>query len=445
MNPDTDRFWRLISLCHTVMSEMKNNKLEYMAQSPDEAALVGAARNFGYVFKSRTPDSIMIEVMGVEETYELKCILDFNNYRKRMSVLVKKDGKVTLYCKGADTMIFERISKSSAAELEAITQSHLDKFANDGLRTLCLAYKEVDVDYFEDWSRRYEQASILMKDRQETLNNLIAANIKIWVLTGDKQETAINIGYSCRLLTVDLKEVFVVDGKTLEDVRKQLEAIIVQLNEPSTSNARDGRVTSVHFQEPDKNSDLLVKKTTYGSCSTMLDGGDLQGYGLVINGQSLTFALEPQLSKLLFTVGCACRAVICCRVTPLQKALVVELVKNNRDAVTLAIGDGANDVSMIKTAHIGVGVSGQEGMQAVLASDFSIAQFRYLEKLLLVHGRWSYLRMAKFLQYFFYKNFAFTTVYDPLFIAFYNLFFTSLPVLGVGIFDQDVDEKYSLK
>lgn len=125
--------------------------------------------------------------------------------------------------------------------------------------------------------------------------------------------------------------------------------------------------------------------------------------------------------------------MICCRVTPLQKALVVELIKRAKNAVTLAIGDGANDVSMIKgeflastpdwafpsnllltlllalvAAHIGVGISGQEGLQAVLSSDYAIAQFCYLERLLLVHGRWSYYRMCKFLRYFFYKNFAFT-------------------------------------
>lgn len=109
--------------------------------------------------------------------------------------------------------------------------------------------------------------------------------------------------------------------------------------------------------------------------------------------------------------ACACKAVICCRVTPLQKAQVVELVKKYKKAVTLAIGDGANDVSMIKTAHIGVGISGQEGIQAVLASDYSFSQFKFLQRLLLVHGRWSYLRMCKFLCYFFYKNFAFTMVH----------------------------------
>jgi len=152
--------------------------------------------------------------------------------------------------------------------------------------------------------------------------------------------------------------------------------------------------------------------------------------------------------------------VICCRVTPLQKALVVQLVKNNLNAVTLAIGDGANDVSMIKAAHIGVGISGQEGMQAVLASDFSFAQFKYLQRLLLVHGRWSYFRMSKFLNYFFYKNFAFTlcqlwyafytgfsaqTLYDAWFISFYNVFFTSAPIVFLAVLDQDVSEKSCLK
>ncbi|KFW90488.1 putative phospholipid-transporting ATPase ID, partial [Phalacrocorax carbo] len=161
--------------------------------------------------------------------------------------------------------------------------------------------------------------------------------------------------------------------------------------------------------------------------------------------------LEGNLEMELVRTACMCKVVICCRVTPLQKAQVVELVKKYKKAVTLAIGDGANDVSMIKTAHIGVGISGQEGMQAVLSSDFSFAQFRYLQRLLLVHGRWSYIRMCKFLKYFFYKNFAFTllhfwygffcgfsaqTVYDEWFITLYNLVYTSLPVLGMSLFDQ---------
>ncbi|CAF2402588.1 unnamed protein product [Rotaria sp. Silwood2] len=150
-------------------------------------------------------------------------------------------------------------------------------------------------------------------------------------------------------------------------------------------------------------------------------------------------------------LGTTCKAVVCCRVTLLQKAQVVELVMQNENKITLAIGgDGANDVSMIQKAHIGVGISGQEGRQAVLASDYSFGQFRFLERLLSGHVRWSYLRISKFLRYFFYKNFAFTlchfwfgffsgfsaqTIYDPFFVATYNVFFSSLPVLASGVFD----------
>lgn len=152
------------------------------------------------------------------------------------------------------------------------------------------------------------------------------------------------------------------------------------------------------------------------------------GFAIVVNGHSLVHCLAPDLEAKFLDIASQCKAVICCRVTPLQKALVVDLIKRTKNAVTLAIGDGANDVSMVKgrgwyssfwsankietsfiiAAHIGVGISGKEGMQAVLASDYSIAQFKYLERLLLVHGRWSYYRISKFLKYFFYKNFAFT-------------------------------------
>lgn len=119
---------------------------------------------------------------------------------------------------------------------------------------------------------------------------------------------------------------------------------------------------------------------------------------------------QAEVEDLFVEVSTVCSAVVCCRVSPLQKSQVVRLIKRRKKAITLAIGDGANDVSMIKAAHVGVGISGLEGRQAVMASDFSIAQFRFLERLLLVHGRWSYVRMCSFLGYFFYKNFVFTLV-----------------------------------
>lgn len=124
---DTDchNFFRLLALCHTVMSDERDGTLEYQAQSPDEAALVSAARTFGFVFKERAPNSITIEVMGRTEVYELLCILDFNNVRKRMSVILRKDGQLRLYCKGADSVIYERLKPGSDSTKQR-TQEHLN-------------------------------------------------------------------------------------------------------------------------------------------------------------------------------------------------------------------------------------------------------------------------------------------------------------------------------
>ncbi|XP_043584122.1 phospholipid-transporting ATPase ID isoform X2 [Bombus pyrosoma] len=484
-NEDVHSFFRLLALCHTVMPEEKNGKLEYQAQSPDEAALVSAARNFGFVFKERSPNSITIEVMGKREIYELLCILDFNNVRKRMSVILRKDGHLRLYCKGADNVIYERLKKGSE-DITSKTLEHLNKFAGEGLRTLCLSVRDLDEQFFNDWKQRHQEAAMSQENRDDkldaiyeeiekdmtllgataiedklqdgvpqTIANLALAGIKIWVLTGDKQETAINIGYSCQLLTDDLTDVFIVDSTTYDGVENQLSRYLETIK--TTSGHQNRPTLSVVTFRWDKESD-----TEYNPSRDEQDEHEMEqatGFAVVINGHSLVHALHPQLEQLFLDVSSQCKAVICCRVTPLQKAMVVELIKKNKNAVTLAIGDGANDVSMIKTAHIGVGISGQEGLQAVLASDYSIGQFRFLERLLLVHGRWSYYRMSKFLRYFFYKNFAFTlchiwfaffcgfsaqTVFDPMYISVYNLFYTSLPVMAVGIFDQDVNDKNSL-
>ncbi|XP_040157172.1 phospholipid-transporting ATPase ID-like isoform X6 [Anopheles arabiensis] len=542
-------FFRLLALCHTVMAEEKNGKLDYQAQSPDEAALVSAARNFGFVFKSRAPNSITIEVMGRTEEYELLSILDFNNVRKRMSVVLRRNNSIILYCKGADSVIYDRLGPNQH-DLKARTQEHLNKFAGEGLRTLVLAERRLTKEFYESWLVRQREAALSLDGREDklgaiyeeiecdmqlvgvtaiedklqdgvpqTIANLQLAGIKIWVLTGDKQETAINIGYSCQLLTDDMVDVFVIDGITKSEVEQQLRkymdslrivntyhpANVQKANQAHSQTVGGGGTASetsavtangahssssgpmVDIQNTSPPSVSVVtfrwdnrhKYTSIGgseeapdsvNCSNYSDGfekgeptltdiDENTGVALVINGHSLVHCLTSELESKFLEIASHCKAVICCRVTPLQKAMVVELIKRAKNAVTLAIGDGANDVSMIKAAHIGVGISGQEGMQAVLASDYSIAQFKFLERLLLVHGRWSYYRMCKFLRYFFYKNFAFTlchfwyaffcgfsaqTVFDPMFISVYNLFYTSLPVLALGIFEQDVSDKSSV-
>lgn len=118
-------FFRLLAICHTVMPELRDGRLEYQAQSPDESALVSAARNFGFVFRSRTPNTITIEVRGRAEEYELLSILDFNNVRKRMSVILRRHGKLVLYCKGADNVIYDRLGHNQY-DIKMRTQEHLN-------------------------------------------------------------------------------------------------------------------------------------------------------------------------------------------------------------------------------------------------------------------------------------------------------------------------------
>ncbi|XP_007456081.1 PREDICTED: probable phospholipid-transporting ATPase FetA-like [Lipotes vexillifer] len=470
-------FFLSLSLCHTVIPEEKvEGELTYQAQSPDEGALVTAARNFGFVFRSRTSETIMVVEMGETRIYQLLAILDFNNVRKRMSVIVRTpEDRVMLFCKGADTILCQLLHPSCRC-LRDVTMEHLDDFASDGLRTLMVAYRELDNAFFQDWSRKHSEAYLSLENREdkismvceeiekdlmllgataiddklqdgvpETIITLNKAKIKIWVLTGDKQETAVNIAYACNIFEDEMDGMFIVEGKDDETVRQELRS------------AREKMKPESLLESDPVNSYLTTNPRMPFKIPEEMPNGN---YGLIINGYSLAHALEGNLELELLRTACMCKGVICCRMTPLQKAQVVELVKRYKKAVTLAIGDGANDVSMIKAAHIGVGINGQEGMQAMLNGDYAFSQFRYLQRLLLVHGRWSYNRMCKFLSYFFYKNFAFTlvhfwyafysgfsaqTVYDTWFITFYNLVYTSLPVLGLSLFDQDVNETWSLR
>ncbi|ERE83238.1 putative protein unc-13-like protein [Cricetulus griseus] len=434
-------FFRCLSLCHTVMSEEKvEGKLVYQAQSPDEGALVTATRNFGFVFCSRTPETITVMEMGKTRVYQLLAILDFSNERKRMSVVVRTpEDRVMLFCKGADTIIYELLHPSCASLCE-VTMDHLDDFATEGLRTLMIAYRELDNAFFQSWIKKHSEACLTIEDREkkltmvyeeverdlmllgatavedklqigvpETIVTLSKAKIKVWVLTGDKQETAVNIAYSCRIFKDEMDEVFIVEGADRETVLQELRAARRKMKPES-------------LLESDPINICLARKPKrpFRVIDEMPNGN----YGLVINGYSLAYALEGNMELELLRTACMCKGVICCRMTPLQKAQVVELVKRYKKAVTLAIGDGANDIGMIKG-------TGHEGMQAMLNSDYSFCQFRYLQRLLLVHGRWSYNRMCKFLSYFFYKNFAFTLVH--FWYAFYN-----------GFSAQDVNETWSL-
>ncbi|KAI9675325.1 MAG: hypothetical protein M1817_001228 [Caeruleum heppii] len=451
--PAIHHFLTLLSTCHTVIPEKRDEKpgeIKYQAASPDEGALVEGAVLLGYRFTARKPRSVTITVEGGDSEYELLAVCEFNSTRKRMSTIFRcPDGKIRCYCKGADTVILERLGRDNP-HVEATLQ-HLEEYATEGLRTLCLAMREIPEQEFQEWWQVFEKASTTVSGNRaeeldkaaeliehdffllgataiedrlqdgvpDTIHTLQTAGIKVWVLTGDRQETAINIGMSCKLISEDMTLLIVNEESaeaTKENLRKKLEAVKSQ---------SDG-------------------------------GAELETLALVIDGKSLTYALEKDMEKLFLDLAVMCKAVICCRVSPLQKALVVKLVKRHLKAILLAIGDGANDVSMIQAAHIGVGISGVEGLQAARSADVAIGQFRYLRKLLLVHGAWSYQRVSKVILYSFYKNIALymtqfwyafqnsfsgEVIYESWTLSFYNVFFTVFPPLVMGIFDQFISAR----
>ncbi|KAK7407619.1 hypothetical protein VNO78_09575 [Psophocarpus tetragonolobus] len=473
-------FFRLLAICHTAIPEVDDDtgNVSYETESPDEAAFVIAAREIGFEFYKRTQTSLSMSELDpvsgdkIERMYKLLNVLEFNSSRKRMSVIVKdEEGRILLLSKGADSVMFERLAKDGR-EFEEKTMEHVHEYADAGLRTLILAYRELDENQYKEFENKFSQAKNLVSEDRETrieeisdeiernlillgatavedklqngvpdcIDKLAQAGIKIWVLTGDKMETAINIGFACSLLRQGMKQIII-----------HLETPEIQALEKGGDKVAIVKASReiIRYQISEATQQLTASR-----------GTSQQAFALIIDGKSLTYALEDNMKNMFLDLAIRCASVICCRSSPKQKALVTRLVKSGTGKTTLAIGDGANDVGMLQEADIGIGISGIEGMQAVMSSDIAIAQFRYLERLLLVHGHWCYRRISSMICYFFYKNitFGFTLflyevyasfsgqpAYNDWFLSLYNVFFSSLPVVALGVFDQDVSARYCLR
>lgn len=473
-------FFRALALCHTALADRPDGNdpytIEYKAESPDEAALVAAARDAGAVFIAKNNNTVDIEVMGQPEQYIPLKVLEFNSTRKRMSVIVREvDGRILMITKGADSVIYQRLRADHPQELKQVTQQDLEAFANAGLRTLCIAYRYLDEAEYIEWARLHDEASASLTDREdaideandkievdltllgataledklqegvpEAIETLHRAGIKLWILTGDKLQTAIEIGFSCNLLTSDM-EIMIISADHETGTRAQLEAACNKI-------AAAGRPVVV--EQPPSRKGAKVRKNRLTVERT--EQAPKDGFAVVIDGETLRYALDSNLRPLFLALTTQCEAVVCCRVSPAQKALTVKLVKDGKDAMTLAIGDGANDVAMIQEAHCGVGIAGLEGAQASMSADYAIGQFRFLTRLLLVHGQLCYHRISDLHKVFFYKNIIWTSIlffyqihsdftgsyiFDYTYILLYNLVFSSLCVIVIGALDQVVNIK----
>ena len=522
-------FMTAISTCHSgVINQKKfdnSKKLVYQASSPDEVAILNFARKYKYIFFGRKdnnkiiiekPDKLNNNKTMTQVIYKIPIIFEYSSERKSMSVIVQNienPEEIYLFMKGADNIILNKCDKKNKNNQKIINNINdsLDNYSKEGLRILAVAYKKISLNELNLYQKEYlnackstynkkEKLEILSKKIEndlillgitgiqdelqdnvyETLQDFSEAGIKLWVLTGDKKDTAKSIGYSCGLYNDENFNIFEInEGITkaqlesrLNELAEQFNSIVDKINIKSKKNRKN------------KSNNNQIKEN-------MDEGKKIKGkFALIISSDELNIlSLNYELEILFYELASRCNSVLCCRVSPIQKAKMVHLIQrftkiqehkgtnyykylNQQDIhhnfdeeknkkivgplkdsiTTLAIGDGANDVNMITSAHIGVGIIGVEGKQAARASDYAIGEFRFLKKLLFFHGHESLRKNSFIICYNFYKNFLFVmplfyvgfysvfsgqTIYDPWLYQLYNIAFTVLPIIWFGIYDSE--------
>ncbi len=424
----------------------------YQASSPDEVALVKFAETLEMRLIYRSDSEIHIKnKANVIEEYEILANFPFSSDTKRMGIVLKnkKYGHIIFYLKGAENVMTEYVKE----EYKGYIKENAESLAAKGLRTLVLTERIVSQNEFDKWIQEYNEALTSMEHRKEkvsqaisklennmdflcvtgvedllqdrvntTIENLRNAGMKIWMLTGDKIETATCIAISCGL------------------------------------KAKNHTIYSIKyddFEHEDKDEDIRILKeklTEYNNLSPE------NPHIFIIDGDTLDLALK-NLEQEFFETAMKAPSVVCCRCSPTQKRIIVKTIKKYTDKRTAAVGDGGNDVAMIQEADVGIGIVGKEGLQASLAADYSILEFNYLDTLLLWWGRLAYKntsQMSNFIihrgliisliQFIFSCIFYFNSValYNGMLIMGYSTIYTCFPSISV-LLDQDTDKKNVMK
>jgi phospholipid-translocating ATPase len=415
-------------LCHNVTPVIENGEKFYQASSPDEIALVKIAESLDMSLLERTQTMILIKnAHGVQEKYKILANFPFSSETKRMGIILRhlETNRIIFYLKGADTIMKHKIPEFQRGTV----QDEVDELAKIGLRTLIITQKLVTEKEFKEWYAQYEEANTSLENREAnvrkvvellefdmeflgitgvedklqedvnpTIESLREAGINVWMLTGDKVETAICIAISAGFKSAK-QEMFVMRDITDPiEIQNQLAIFNNKLN-----------------------------------CV------------LIIDGATLHCAMEYH-KKYFFDVAGKAPAVVCCRCSPTQKADVTMSIKEFTGKKTCAIGDGGNDVGMIQASDVGVGIVGKEGKQAALAADFSIMKFKYVKTLMLWHGRNAYKRTAVMSQFVIHRGLIisliqqlFSLIYYYVDMQYYNGFlmlgyataFTSFPIFCI--------------
>ncbi|XP_022415683.1 probable phospholipid-transporting ATPase IIB isoform X1 [Delphinapterus leucas] len=418
--------------------DFSDDNRTYQASSPDEVALVQWTESVGLTLVNRDLTSMQLRTpSGQILTYCILQTFPFTSESKRMGVIVRDEStaEITFYMKGAD------VAMSTVVQYNDWLEEECGNMAREGLRTLVVAKRALTDEQYQDFENRYNQAKLSIHDRtlkvaavvesleremellcltgvedqlqtdvRPTLEMLRNAGLKIWMLTGDKLETATCIAKSSHLVS---------------------------------------RTQDTHVFRP---------VTSRGEAHLELNAFRRKhDCALVISGDSLEVCLKYYEHEFV-ELACQCPAVVCCRCGPTQKAHIVKLLQQHTGRRTCAIGDGGNDVSMIQAADCGIGIEGKEGRQASLAADFSVSQFKHIGRLLVVHGRSSYKRSAALSQFVMHRGliistmqavfssvfyFASVPLYQGFLMVGYATVYTMFPVFSL-VLDQDVKPEMAM-
>ena len=506
-----NEFFTALAITNECMVNENNGDIKYIGTSPDDLELVKTASKQGFRLIHTSFDEKTVLIGSKKISFQILYVLNFSSERKRMSIIFRDSkGKIKIYTKGADCEINKRLSeKCKNSEMAKKVNADVECFSNLGYRTLLVAYREIREKDYNNWREKLHVeelnvqknhkniekyydvieknfeilgATIVedkLQDRvPQTIKEIKSAGIKFWVLTGDKVNTAENIGFSCNLISRQQKifKLLCLDDdeerikynsnreiiKFFKDFQKYLKFLAkkynyVKINSiiSKTSEFKQDR-NSVHDEI---SSNLSTNYAiNYELFEKLKKKNYIEPYSIIIEAPILIglFRDEEQTDNFL-SICYYADSVLCCRVSPFQKSQIVHKIMKKFDpnSVTLAIGDGGNDVSMIMEANIGIGIIGEEGMSAANASDFAIGEFKLLKRLLFFHGRTNLNRISKLILYFFYKNIIFTisqfffspfslssgqTIIDDWFITCYNLVFTAIPLCVSGLTDFDLRE-----
>uniref|UniRef100_A0A4X1UMU1 Phospholipid-transporting ATPase n=1 Tax=Sus scrofa TaxID=9823 RepID=A0A4X1UMU1_PIG len=444
---------KAIALCHNVTPVYESNGVTdqaeaekqyedscrvYQASSPDEVALVQWTESVGLTLVGRDQSSMQLRTPGDQIlNFTILQIFPFTYESKRMGIIVRDEstGEITFYMKGADVVMAGIVQYNDWLEEEC------GNMAREGLRVLVVAKKSLAEEQYQDFEARYVQAKLSVHDRSLKVATVIESlemEMELLCLTGVEDQLQADVRPTLETLRNAGIKVWMLTGDKLET---------------ATCTAKNAHLVT-------RNQDIHIFRlvTNRGEAHLELNAFRRKhDCALVISGDSLEVCLKYYEYEFM-ELACQCPAVVCCRCAPTQKAQIVRLLQERTGKLTCAVGDGGNDVSMIQESDCGVGVEGKEGKQASLAADFSITQFKHLGRLLMVHGRNSYKRSAALSQFVIHRSlcistmqavfssvfyFASVPLYQGFLIIGYSTIYTMFPVFSL-VLDKDVKSEVAM-